>query len=123
VTERKRLLVVEDEEIILADLVRTLRKQGYEIVGTASSGPDAIRIASEANPDLILMDVRLQGRMDGIEAARRIREVSAVPILFVTAHARALAEDLTKWPGRYASIAKPFSPSELRESIDAILHR
>jgi two-component system, sensor histidine kinase len=119
--DRKRLLVVEDEEIILADLTWILRRQGYEIAGTASSGPDAVRIASKVDPDLVLMDVRLRGAMSGIEAAQKIQQASGVPVLFVTAHARALNDEALKLSGPFNSISKPFSPLQLRDSIEAIL--
>ncbi|MBV8818399.1 MAG: response regulator [Acidobacteriaceae bacterium] len=118
----KKIVIVEDEEIICADLSRTLQKFGYQVAGTASSGPEAIQIASTAQPDLVLMDVRLQGSMDGIEAARNIRKHSNVPILFVTAHAGARALNLSELPGKFGSIAKPFSPAQLRETIESILH-
>jgi CheY-like chemotaxis protein len=122
-TERKRILLVEDEEIIVADLMRTLRNEGYEIAGTAASGREAIEAAAASNPDLVLMDVRLRGSMDGIEAARRIRQTSEVPIVFVTANISVLALDMVKFPGRYGSLAKPFSPGKLRETIEAILQQ
>jgi two-component system, cell cycle sensor histidine kinase and response regulator CckA len=120
-SKRGRVLVVEDEEIILADVTRQLRKQGYVIAGTASSGTEAIRAAGTTNPDIVLMDLRLQGRMNGLEAARQIREASAVPILFVSAHAGALAASLPDLPGRNRVLLKPFSPSELHEAIEAML--
>jgi len=120
-TNRKRILLVEDEEIILADLARTLRKQGYEIAGTAASGEEAIEAAAGTKPDLVLMDVRLQGSINGLEAARRIREASEVPILFITANSIELAPDIAELPGHYGSITKPFSPNQLRETIEAIL--
>ena len=73
-TKQRRVLLVEDEEIILADLSRTLEKQGYEIAGTALSGSEAVLVAASVQPDVVLMDVQLQGRMDGLEAARQIRQ-------------------------------------------------
>ena len=118
---KARVLVVEDEEIILADVQRQLRKQGYTIAGTASSGEEAIRAAASTSPDIIVMDIRLQGRINGLEAARRIRESSAVPILFVSAHAGALAANLPNLPGHNSILLKPFSPTELREAIQAML--
>lgn len=121
-TDAKRILIVEDEEIIMADIARTLRAQGYDVAGTAASGAAAVQAAAASRPDLVLMDVRLQGRIDGIEAARLIRQQSEVPILFVTAYSGALSLDLDQLPGRHGSIAKPFSPSELRRAIEAILH-
>lgn len=116
-----RILIVEDEEIILADVERQLRKHGYAIAGTASSGADAVREASSRDPDLILMDVRLQGTMSGVEAAREIRRISRAPILFVSAHANTLAAQLPELAGHNGVLVKPFSPTQLCEAIESML--
>ena len=115
-TKQKRVLLVEDEEIILADLSRTLEKQGYEIAGTALSGPEAVLVAASVQPDVVLMDVQLQGRMDGLEAARQIRQTSQVPIVFVTANSNTL--QLANLPVHCNRISKPFSPRQLREALE-----
>ncbi len=81
---KSELILLVKEEIILADLARALRKQGYEVAGTAQSA------AAVVQPDVVLMDVRLQGSMDGAEAARQIRRTSEVPIVFLTANVSAL---------------------------------
>ena len=122
-TDRKRLLLVEDEQIILADLARLLSKQGYEIVGTAQSGPEAIAAAAATQPDLVLMDVQLQGSMDGLEAARQIWQTARVPIVFVSAHTHVLKAALFELPDHFGSITKPFSPSQLRETVESMLHQ
>src|SRR5687767_4303871 len=74
-----RILVVEDEGIVAMDLKGRLEALGYTVVDTVSSGEDAIRRATELHPDLALVDIRLSGDMDGIEAARRIRAASDIP--------------------------------------------
>ena len=120
-SEARRVLVVEDEEIILADMTRQLRKQGYVIAGTACSGAEAVTAATTANPDIVLMDLRLRGNVNGLEAARQIRETSAVPILFVSAQAGAIAANISKLAGHNGVLLKPFSPGELREAIESML--
>ncbi len=120
-TSGRRILVVEDEEIILAAVTRQLRRNGFDVVATANSGEEAIKATAANSPDLILMDLRLQGRMNGLEAARKIRQNSAVPILFVTAHAHRLTTTLHDLPGLNRVIAKPFSANELRVAIEGIL--
>lgn len=116
----KRILIVEDEEIILADIARIVRSQGHQVAAAVSSGPAAVEAAETVRPDLVLMDVRLQGSMDGVAAAHRIRAKSDVPILFVTAYAGAVSLNFGDLPGRYGSIAKPFSATELRQAIASI---
>jgi CheY-like chemotaxis protein len=76
-----RILIVEDESIVRLDLQQRLERMGHTVVGLASEGEEAVAKAVELKPDLILMDVRLEGEMDGIEAAGRIRERQATPVI------------------------------------------
>src|SRR5438270_1946765 len=84
---RRSVLIVEDEQIVAADLEVKLAQLGYEVIGTAASGAEAIDLAELRRPDLVLMDVRLQGMMTGVEAADRIQRVTGAPVIFVTAYA------------------------------------
>ena len=86
-----KILIVEDEAVTAMELEETLSRRGYEVVGTAANGPDALRIAKERWPDLILMDIRLQGPMDGIETADQINLFYEIPVIFLTAY----SDDLT----------------------------
>ncbi|NLW75127.1 MAG: response regulator, partial [Methanomicrobiales archaeon] len=81
-----KILIVEDEMIISMEIKQKLRGMGYEVVGQAITGESAILKAGEKNPDLVLMDIRLKGEMDGITAAKRIIELYDLPIIFLTAH-------------------------------------
>src|SRR5215210_5403286 len=81
-----KILIVEDETIVAADLTEKLRRIGYEVVGSTRRGEDAVTIAAAERPTLVLMDIVLAGEMDGIEAADRIRQTSNLPIVFLTAH-------------------------------------
>ena len=108
----KRILVVEDEAIVAADLQLKLQRLGYVVCGIAFSGADAIRTASETTPDLILMDIRLQGNMTGLEAAVHIRKRHDVPVVYITAYTDILGEVERREKVLYLS--KPFSPSELK---------
>ena len=80
-----RILVVEDQRLIAADIENTLKKLGYVVVGNVSSGEDAISTSDQVRPELVLMDVRLRGEMDGIHAAEIIRDRFNVPVVFLTA--------------------------------------
>jgi CheY-like chemotaxis protein len=92
-----KVLVIEDETIVAADLKDKLGHLGYGVMGTARTGEEAVRIATCERPTLVLMDIVLAGEMDGIEAADRIRRICNVPIIFLTAHS-----DSETWrePGR-----------------------
>jgi CheY-like chemotaxis protein len=74
-----RILIVEDEQIIAADLEQKLIALGHQVVGSAASGEEAIRLAQHLRPELVLMDVRIRGSVDGTEAARRIQALITTP--------------------------------------------
>src|SRR5579872_7081624 len=82
-----RILVVEDEPLVRADIEDALRCAGYEVAGSASSGDEAIAKSRSLHPDIVLMDITLDGRMDGCTAALLIQEETPVPIIFVSAQA------------------------------------
>lgn len=119
----KRILVVEDEGILAKGLQNLLEAQGFEVVGMAATGRDAIAAAMEATPDLVLMDIRLSGDMDGVEAARHIRERLDVGILYFTAHAdeATLSRALETCP--FAFVSKPYEERELLAAVRMSLQR
>ena len=82
-----RIMIVEDERITAEDIHDILTHLGYTVTALVSSGADAIREAERTSPDLVLMDIRIKGDMDGIEAAREIRERFDIPAVYLTAHA------------------------------------
>jgi len=116
-------LVVEDEAIIAADLAETLISLGYTVVAIADTAEDAIVSAAELVPDLVLMDVRLAGAIDGIAAATTIKERADIPVIFLTAHSDddSLARALRTDPLGY--LVKPFRASELHCAIELALHK
>jgi two-component system, response regulator PdtaR len=115
-----RILVVEDEAIVTADLRSKLERLGYIVCAVAFSGEDAIRQADETTPDLVLMDVRLQGDMTGFEAAARIRKRRDIPVVYITAHTRIL-EDSGEVRENRLCLAKPFLPGELKKILESAL--
>ena len=118
-----RIMIVEDERILALDLAETLDELGYTVAGTASRGDEAIELARRLDPQLILMDVRLDGDVDGITAAETIRDEHDVPVVFLTAHAdddtlhRATSSDAA------AYLVKPFKAPDLRCVIEIALHK
>jgi two-component system cell cycle sensor histidine kinase/response regulator CckA len=118
-----RILVVEDEAIVAMDISVRLRALGYEVVGPASTGADALELAEATRPDLVLMDIMLRGGMDGVEAAQRIREATGAPIVYLTAY----ADDSTLRRAKVAEplgyLLKPFEERELRTTIETALYK
>ena len=108
------ILIVEDEAIVALDLRYRLEAFGYAICGTASTGDEAIRVATLAHPDIVLMDIQLKGTMDGIEAARRIGQELEVPIVFVTAFTDEATLTRVKSTAPYGYIIKPYDEREIR---------
>jgi len=116
-----RILIVEDEKILAADLESKLRQLGYRVDGIATSGEQAVRLAQEREPSLILMDVRLSGTMDGVEAARRIQAKAHVPIVYLTAYSDLFLREPSLMQAPGLCIAKPFLISDLREVMEIAL--
>lgn len=113
-----RILIVEDEHIVQFDLQQRLERMGHVVVGLASRGEEAVAHAAELRPDLILMDVCLDGSMDGIEAARQIHSHQATPVIYITAFS-GLSGSMINLPRPHLS--KPFRTGELQSAIETIL--
>ena len=109
---------VEDERIIALHLRQQLTRLGYDVPNTVSTGDHALRRIEEALPDLVLMDINLKGKLDGIETATAIRQTSVVPIIYITAYSadETLARAAATNPHGY--LLKPFSERELRARDD-----
>jgi CheY-like chemotaxis protein len=109
----KTLFIVEDENIIAEDLRYTITQLGYQYLGRAAEGAAAIKQASALKPDIVLMDVRLRGRMTGFEAAEAILQERSVAVVFLSA----FSPKSPLQPG-CAFVPKPFSPEQLRRGIE-----
>jgi PAS domain S-box-containing protein len=117
------LLLVEDDSLVAADLGLLLGQLGFAVAGIATTGDDALRLATERRPDLALMDIRISGRMDGIETAELLRSRFDIPVVFLSAHADNVTMDRAKLSRPYGYLLKPFKSSELRTAIDIALLR
>lgn len=118
-----RILVVEDESIVAMDIRNCLVGHGYHVVACAPSGEEAIAKVAECHPDLVLMDIRLQGEMNGIEAARRIMESFQVPSLFLTSYVDSEMLAQAKGLNAVGYVLKPFEDRELGVAVEMALHR
>jgi len=117
------ILVVEDEGIVSLDIQNRLRRAGYTIAGVASSGVEALDQATAAKPDLVLMDIKLQGRLDGIETARLIRDRLNVPVVYLTAYADEETLKRANLTAAFGYLLKPFKERELVATIEMALTR
>ena len=117
------VLVVEDESIVSKDIQHSLKKLGYHVVGAASTGEQAVALATEHLPDIILMDIMLKGEMNGIEAADRIRRETNIPVIFLTAYADESTLAKAKVTQPYGYIIKPFKEIDIHTSIEMALYK
>ncbi len=119
----ERILIVEDEGIVAADLESLITKLGYKVVRTVPTGEEAIEQAEILTPDLILMDIRLKGEMDGIEAAEQITAQFNIPVTYLTAYADERTLERAKTTMPYGYILKPFEEKDLRTAIELALYK
>ncbi|NJO40088.1 MAG: hybrid sensor histidine kinase/response regulator [Cyanobacteria bacterium CRU_2_1] len=118
-----RVLVVEDEKVIAWHIEQTLERLGHTVVASLVSGAKAIQIAEETKPDLVLMDVRLKGGIDGITAAEQIYARFDIPIVYLTAHTDDTTLERAKHSAPFGYLVKPLREHDLQTTIEIILHR
>jgi signal transduction histidine kinase len=118
-----KILIVEDEMIIAEDMADALMNLGYEITGVVGSGNKAIEQAATTHPDIVLMDINLQGELDGVEAADEIRVNQEIPVIFLTAYADQQTIERAKATEPFAYLLKPFQDRELKTTIEIAIQR
>jgi signal transduction histidine kinase len=119
----RTVLIVEDESIVALDLRQRLQTLGYDVVAVVASGEEAIEQVASSQPDLVLMDIKLKGRMDGVEAAEVIRTRFDLPIIFLTAYADKETLDRAKHTRPYGYLVKPFEDRDLRTTVEIALYK
>lgn len=119
----KRILIVEDEGIVARDMQKMLTRLGYSVTSVAYTGPEAVRRAETEKPDLVLMDIVLQGGMDGIEAAEKIRKRADLPVVYLTAYADPPVLERAGVTEPYGYVLKPFRERELHAAIAIALDK
>lgn len=120
---KAKVLIVEDERIIVRDLQNSLNELGYDVVGWAQDSVDAISKVKELNPNIVLMDIFIDGLIDGIETAKIIKTSYEVPVVFLTAFSDNATIDRAKKVLPYAYLLKPFSNSELCAAIELSIYK
>ena len=121
--ERLRILIVEDDRISSKDLQRTLERQGHTVVGISESGETALELASTESPDLALIDIRLRGEIDGIEAAKTLHDRGEVPVVFLTGYSSDEVFERAREVHPAGYLRKPFSDGELSACLAAAMDR
>ena len=121
-SERRRVVIAEDEALIRMDLAEMLVEEGYDVVGQAGDGAEAVRLAEELRPDLVVMDVKMPV-LDGIAAAERIAAQRIAPVVILTAFSQRDLVERARDAGAMAYVVKPFSPGDLVPAIEMAMSR
>ncbi len=120
---KSKIMIVEDEWITADDIRMSLQSLGYTVSSVVSSGEEAIQNAEKDKPDLVLMDIMLKGKMDGIEAASQIRSCYNIPIIYLTAYADEKILERAKITEPFGYIVKPFVNEDLKIAIEIALYK
>lgn len=118
-----KILIVEDEYITAKNLSSSLDGMGHHVVGIAGSGEEAIALAEKEHPDIALMDIKLKGKMDGIEASQQLKDRFDIPSIYSTAYADAATLERAKITEPFGYILKPFSDDDVRSNIEIALYK
>ena len=121
--EKLNIFIVEDESIVAKDIQNSLTKLGYNVVGFANNGKDAIEKITELMPDLVLMDIMIKGPLTGIEVSEKIKEKMNVPVIFLTAYADEGTLSRAKITEPYGYILKPFKELDLHSTIEMAVYK
>ena len=118
-----KILIVEDEAVIALNLQQTLIKMGYNVIGISYSGKDAVDKARRLVPDLILMDIRLPGKMDGIRVADIVKSELDIPVIFLTAFSEDKIIERAKKVEPFGYILKPIQEREIKAAVEVALYK
>lgn len=113
-----KILIVEDEMLIAANIANQLEAFGYEVIGIIPRGEEAIKVVQNDKPDLVLMDINLKGELDGIETAKKIQQEGQIPIIYLTANSDDEHFNRAKATNPYAFLSKPFKRLDLQRALE-----
>lgn len=122
-TKNSHVLIVEDEPVNAAVIEHQLRKLGYSIAGIATSGKEAVELAQKSKPDIVLMDIQLEGQMDGVEAAITIRKTMGVPVVYLTGTSDDQTIERAQRTEAFGYLHKPFHERNVHSTLQLALHK
>jgi len=120
---KAKVYIVEDEILLSKDLENILKSNGYNVVGVSQTGEEFLEKVVEERPNIVLMDIMLKGKITGIEAAKKLREMFDIPVIFLTAYGDENTVEKAKESFPYGYIIKPFREKELITTIEVVLNK
>ena len=120
---KANILIVEDDFVIAKVLAESLQELGYQVAGIVSTGEEAVERAAKVHPDLVLMDIRLKGEMDGIEAGEQISGELHIPLVYLTAYSDERTVERAKITEPYGYLIKPFTDTELKTTLEMAIYK
>ncbi|MFV0253650.1 MAG: ANTAR domain-containing response regulator [Beutenbergiaceae bacterium] len=120
--DARTVVVAEDEPLIRMDVVESLNEAGYEVIGEAGDGEAAVKLATELEPDIVVMDVKMPV-LDGISAAEKITKARIAPVVLLTAFSQTELVERARDAGAMAYVVKPFTQADLLPAMEIALHR
>lgn len=121
--QEKLILIVEDEGVVALSIQAALTKMGYKVVGIAVTGNEAIALATEHKPDVILMDIHIKGDMDGIQTTEKLNQIMDIPVIFLTAYADDETVRRAIKTRSHSYLVKPYNPRELYSNIEFAIYK
>jgi PAS domain S-box-containing protein len=122
-TKNGHVLIVEDEPVNAAVIEHQLRKLGYSVAGIATSGKEALELAQKTKPDVVLMDIQLEGQMDGVEAAITIQKTMGVPVVYLTGTSDEQTIERARTTEAFGYLHKPFHERDVHSTLQLALHK
>src|SRR6188508_1619050 len=118
-----RIMVVEDDDELAGEISNILTMLGYQVAGTAASGEDCLALAGQAPPDLVLMDIKIRGNLDGIQTAERLKKIKDVPVVYLTGFSDSATLKRARLTHAHGFLVKPFRVSEIKSTIEMALFK
>jgi CheY-like chemotaxis protein len=118
-----KILIVEDEAVVALAMEKQLTRLGFEVIGTCDNGLDALQKAAEESPQLVLMDIKINGDLDGVDTVKQLRAVFDIPVIYLTSYSDEATLERAKVTEPFGYLLKPFDDLTLKTTFDLALHK